>query len=98
MPGGRSVGIRDVARAAGVSITTVSHALNDKPGVSEGTRRRVREVADQLGYRPDPRGRHLASGRTGLVALTVSVPTGVRTPVAEFAHNAAVIEGAAGAS
>jgi DNA-binding LacI/PurR family transcriptional regulator len=98
MPGARSVGIRDVARAAGVSITTVSHALNDKSGVSEGTRRRVREVADQLGYRPDPRGRHLASGRTGLVALTVSVPTGVRTPVAEFAHNAAVIEGAAGAS
>ena len=98
MPGGRSVGIRDVARAAGVSITTVSHALNDKPGVSEGTRMRVREVADELGYRPDPRGRHLASGRTGLVALTVSVPTGVRTPVAEFAHNAAVTEGAAGAS
>jgi DNA-binding LacI/PurR family transcriptional regulator len=98
MPEGRSVGIRDVARAAGVSITTVSHALNDKAGVSDATRRRVREVADHLGYRPDPRGRHLSSGRTGLVALTVSVPTGVRTPVAEFAHNSAVIEGAAAAS
>lgn len=97
-PGNRNAGIRDVARAAGVSITTVSHALNDKAGVSDATRQRVREVADRLGYRPDPRGRHLASGRTGLVALTLSVPTGVRTPVAEFAHNSAVIEGAAAAS
>jgi DNA-binding LacI/PurR family transcriptional regulator len=90
----RHVGIRDVARAAGVSITTVSHALNEKAGVSEETRRRVREVADQLGYRPDPRGRHLASGRTGLIALTVSMPDGVHAPVEEFEHNANLIDAA----
>ena len=60
--------------------------------MSEATRRRVREVADQLGYRPDPRVATLRRDAPGLVALTVSVPTGVRTPVAEFAHNAAVIE------
>jgi DNA-binding LacI/PurR family transcriptional regulator len=94
MPERRHVGIRDVARAAGVSITTVSHALNEKGGVSEQTRRRVREVATQLGYRPDPRGRQLASGRTGLIALTVSMPDGVHAPVEEFAHNANLIDAA----
>ena len=90
----RHVGIRDVAQAAGVSITTVSHALNGKGSVSDGTQRRVREVADRLGYRPDPRGRQLASGRTGLIAITVSMPDGVRARVEEFAHNAALIDSA----
>jgi len=90
----RHVGIRDVARAAGVSITTVSHALNQKTGVSEDTRKRVREIADELGYRPDPRGRQLASGRTGLVALTVSMPDGVHALIEEFAHNANLIDAA----
>lgn len=94
----RQVGIRDVARAAGVSITTVSHALNEKTGVSESTRQRVRDIAEELGYLPDPRGRHLASGRTGLVALTVSLPDGVHAPVEEFAHNASLIDAATGAA
>jgi DNA-binding LacI/PurR family transcriptional regulator len=94
----RQVGIRDVARAAGVSITTVSHALNEKTGVSESTRQRVREIADELGYLPDPRGRQLASGRTGLVALTVSLPDGVHAPVEEFAHNASLIDAATSAA
>jgi DNA-binding LacI/PurR family transcriptional regulator len=98
MSQGRHVGIRDVARTAGVSITTVSHALNDKPGVSNATREHVRQVADSMGYRPDPRGRQLASGRTGLIALTVSLPGGVTMPVAEFAHNAAVVDGAIAAA
>lgn len=45
-------GIRDVAAAAGVSITTVSDALNGKGRLPDATRRHVREVADRLGYRP----------------------------------------------
>ena len=42
--------IRDVARAASVSIGTVSRALKNQPGLSEATRVRVVEVAQQLGY------------------------------------------------
>jgi len=45
--------IRDVAQAAGVSISTVHQALNDKPGVSEATREHIRMIADNLGYRPN---------------------------------------------
>jgi DNA-binding LacI/PurR family transcriptional regulator len=58
------------------------------------TRRRVRAVAEELGYRPDPRGRQLASGRTGLVALTVSLPDGVHALIEEFEHNANLIDAA----
>ncbi|MGV9313247.1 LacI family DNA-binding transcriptional regulator [Streptomyces sp. NPDC003691] len=65
----RSVGIKDVARAAGLSITTVSHALNGKGKVSARTRERVREIAEELGYRPNPAAQVLLSGRTGIVGL-----------------------------
>ncbi|WP_240045091.1 helix-turn-helix domain-containing protein [Streptomyces alboflavus] len=50
-------GIRDVAAAAGVSITTVSDALNGKGRLPDATRRHIREVADRLGYRPSAAAR-----------------------------------------
>jgi len=45
--------IRDVAQEAGVSLTTVSHALNGYKDVSEKTRQKVMEVARRLDYIPD---------------------------------------------
>ncbi|MGX6447763.1 LacI family DNA-binding transcriptional regulator, partial [Patulibacter sp. S7RM1-6] len=61
--------IRDVAAAAGVSPTTVSHALNGKGSVDPATRDRVVAAADELGYRPSRAARALRAGRTGTVAL-----------------------------
>jgi len=63
----------DVARAAGVSRTTVSYVLNDRPGESipEETRRRVLESAERLGYRPRPSARTLAGGRSDIVVLSI---------------------------
>lgn len=63
------VTIRDVARAAGVSVTTVSHALNGKGSASEETRRRVLAVAEKLAYRAHPMARGLRRGRTGVLGL-----------------------------
>jgi len=59
----------DVARASGVSRTTVSYVLNDTPGVtiSDATRRRVLETAAHLGYAPSAAARTLRSGRSDLV-------------------------------
>ncbi len=74
----RTVNIKDVARLAGVSPTTVSHALGGQRPVSEATRRRVREAADQLGYRPHPGARSLKAGGCGVIALcavNVTSPT-----------------------
>lgn len=42
--------INDIAQKAGVSLSTVSLVLNNKPGISQETRRRVLEVAEQLAY------------------------------------------------
>ena len=63
----------DVARAAGVSQTTVSFVLNDKPGhsIPEATRFRILEVARQLDYRPHASARALAAGRSDIVLLSV---------------------------
>ncbi|OGV67775.1 MAG: hypothetical protein A3K19_15750 [Lentisphaerae bacterium RIFOXYB12_FULL_65_16] len=68
---GPRVSRQDVARAAGVSLTTVTHALNPPPGVrmSEETRERVRRVARELGYRPSFVGRALVSGKAYTVGL-----------------------------
>ncbi len=54
----KKITIRDVADRAGVSVSTVHQALNGKKGVGEETRKRIRFLADELGYRPNP----MASG------------------------------------
>jgi DNA-binding LacI/PurR family transcriptional regulator len=64
--------MRDVAALAGVSVQTVSAVINDKPGITEETSSRVREVIRQLGYRPDYTARSLRSGRRRTIALFVS--------------------------
>jgi DNA-binding LacI/PurR family transcriptional regulator len=68
----RPIGIKEVARAAGVSTTTVSHALSGKGRLPEATRERVRQIALDLGYRPSATARSLAGGRTGIIAMSVS--------------------------
>jgi LacI family transcriptional regulator len=67
----RTVGITDVAADAGVSVTTVSHALSGNRGVSEATRRRIQESVERLGYRPNLVARGLRLQRTHTVALLV---------------------------
>ena len=69
--------IRDVAKAAGVSVTTVSHALNDKGRVDPATRALVVQVVRQLGYRANRHARGLRSGRSGALALLLPVRAGV---------------------
>ncbi|MEU8525914.1 MULTISPECIES: LacI family DNA-binding transcriptional regulator [Streptomyces] len=75
-PSGRRTGIRDVAQATGLSITTVSHALSGKGQIAAATRDRVLRAAEELGYRPDPVARGLVSGRTGILGLAVGHMTG----------------------
>lgn len=58
------VTIRDVAKAAGVSIATVSRVLNDAARVTDETRDRVRSVVDRMGYAPHGGARSLITRRT----------------------------------
>jgi LacI family transcriptional regulator len=63
--------IRDVARHAGVSIATVSAAMNDSGPVSEKTRKRVWDAAAAVGYSPNAIARSLRLGRSRLIGLVV---------------------------
>ena len=63
------VRILDVAREAGVSVSTVSHALSGKGKMSGATRERIRETAARLGYAPDRIASALRSRRSGIVGL-----------------------------
>lgn len=71
------VTIADVARAASVSPTTVSHALNGLGKVDPGTRQRVREIAEELGYRPSLRAQRLRRGEARTIGLVSSMPVAV---------------------
>ena len=77
-PGGRKLNskpsLATIAKRAGVSKTAVCSALNGTEGVSEKTRRRVQQVADELGYRPNLLARALRTQRTGMIALVSYAP------------------------
>lgn len=70
-PGLRRITIKDVARLAGVSVTTASVALRRSAPVSEATRQRVVEAARALGYHPNRLARTLVLRRSTLVGLLV---------------------------
>ncbi len=63
--------IRDVAKAAGVSVATTSMALNDKKGVNAGTRDKVLRVARELSYVPDYSARSLVMRESNCIGLTI---------------------------
>lgn len=63
--------ITDVATEAGVATSTVSRAFSNPGRVNEHTRRQIVEVAERLGYVPNPAARAMRSGRTDTVALLV---------------------------
>ncbi|MEU9593545.1 substrate-binding domain-containing protein [Streptomyces sp. NPDC048219] len=76
-PGPKPPTIADVARVAGVSRTTVSHALNGLGKVDPRTRERVRKAAADLGYRPNLRAQRLRRGQAKAIALASSMPFAV---------------------
>jgi LacI family transcriptional regulator len=63
---------RDIARAVGVSTSTVSHVLNGTRWVSPELRQRVLEAADRLGYEPDALARSLRVRKTNTIGLLIS--------------------------
>lgn len=68
---GVSVTIKDIAKVAGVSHTTVSRALHGHPAISEETVSRVQQIADELGYVPNKAARGLKTRRSGILGVIV---------------------------
>jgi LacI family transcriptional regulator len=67
-------GLSRIAKATGLSLMTVSRAINGRPGVSAATRSRVLVAASKLKYRPNALGRALRSGRSDTVGV-IARPT-----------------------
>ena len=93
-PTAPAVGIKDIARALGISIGTVDRALHDKPGVSPATRARVLDMAETLAYRPNLAARYLKSKKQLRIAVHLprriasfwdSLREGIRESAAPFA-------------
>ena len=67
--------IRDVAQRAGVSLATVSRALNDSPLVNEETKQRIVEAAGELDFAPSLSARRLSLGKTQTITVVTSFLT-----------------------
>lgn len=65
--------LQTIADLTGLARTTVSRALGDAPDIAPNTKLRVRQVANEVGYRPDSAARSLRTGRTGNVTLLLPV-------------------------
>ena len=73
----KKVSIKDIAKAAGVSHSTVSRALCDSHLVNVDTKARIKDLACEMGYSPDARARSLVTGRSytvGVVVTTIADP------------------------
>ncbi|MCB0047702.1 MAG: LacI family DNA-binding transcriptional regulator [Caldilineaceae bacterium] len=82
--------MQDVARHAGVALSTVSYAINGTRPISEETRRRIFAAMDELGYRPNALARGLASKRSRIIALLFpAVKRGMGLTELEFVVSAA---------
>lgn len=66
------VSIKDIARAAGVSHSTVSRALSNHPLIAETTRRRIKLIAQELGYAPNAIARGLVTQQTRVIGVIVT--------------------------
>ncbi|MBG6238425.1 LacI family transcriptional regulator [Mycetocola sp. CAN_C7] len=66
-----AITMRDVAKAAGVSVATVSHVVNDKAGarIGDDAKRRVHEAVSRLGYRPNALAKTLSQGTSRFIGL-----------------------------
>ncbi|GAA5060363.1 DNA-binding LacI/PurR family transcriptional regulator [Thermocatellispora tengchongensis] len=77
----RAVTIAEVARHAGVAVSTVSYVLSGKRTISATTRQRVLDSVRVLGYHPNAGARALASKRANVIALVLPLRAGMHLPV-----------------
>ncbi|GAX06047.1 LacI family transcriptional regulator [Secundilactobacillus pentosiphilus] len=63
------VTIRDIAKHAGVSVSTASRALNNHPKISQKTRDKIKAIADEMGYLPNYNAKNLTNGVSNAIGV-----------------------------
>ncbi len=63
------VTIRDIAKRAGVSVSTASRALNNHPKISQKTKDKIKALADEMGYRPNYNAKNLTNGVSNAIGV-----------------------------
>ena len=69
----KAIGIKEIARKAGVSSTTVSRVLREKGEIAEETRERVKRIALELGYRPNLAVRTMQTGQSNIIGILMDI-------------------------
>lgn len=96
IPSKKTVTIHDVARAAGVSVSTVSRVLNDKDDVSQATYSRVQDVISEMGYTSSLAAKSMRSRQTNVIGLIMpdleesfplEVMKGINHAIAQFNYD-----------
>jgi LacI family transcriptional regulator len=65
--------LKTISRLSDLAVPTVSRALSDAPDISESTKKKVRKIAQDIGYRPNRAGLRLRTGKTNVIALVLSI-------------------------
>ncbi len=81
--------LKTIARLSGLAVPTVSRALAGAPDIGENTKKRVRALAQELGYRPNRAGLRLRTGKTNVIALVLSTDHDVMNHTARLINAAA---------
>ena len=78
--------LKTIASLTGLSVASVSRALKNASDIGEDTKARVRDIALQIGYRPNRAGVRLRTGRTNVIALVMSAESDVMNHTAKLIH------------
>ena len=79
--------LRTISKMTGFAVATVSRALKDAPDIGVETKARVRQVAKEIGYRPNRAGVRLRTGKTNVVALVLSAEDHVMNHTAQLIYS-----------
>lgn len=78
--------LKTIAFLTGLGVTTVSRALKNGPEIGEETKERVRQIAKQVGYRPNRAGVRLRTGKTNVISLILNTEEGSMGLVSEMVY------------
>ncbi|WP_371170730.1 LacI family transcriptional regulator [Aliiroseovarius sp. 2305UL8-7] len=76
--------LKTISQKSGMAVPTVSRALADAPDISEATKKKIRQIADELGYVPNRAGVRLRTGRTNVISLVMSAEREMMTQTARL--------------